>query len=425
MVGKGSSGLGVDPNTGSKERPVFIPPRKRQQTKSEAKKQNYVDHIVSVQQNRPKLSPSNPGLEEELRKSKLIIKNKQPLPQLPGELGVPSAQDTLASTHSASSTQHSQKSARSAGNLNELQNFESISQGTKSTSQRHESSTVTPSSCCYSESSLDAKLSKSQDCLSNRSSSKKRVNIRTSDLPGQARNQRSSPEIANYEDLESGETSVLNTYDQSLERGYQARKEGGGNYLTMTGTIKRGRKKGQSVDLQINISREELEQLNAHAMASDAQKGGSLWCTCSCGTGLHILLISLLCLPFVTVISAVYSFYIGTLTWYNMFNYYCEERTYLHKILVTPLLFVAYPLAIVLCTFGLGIYSGVRQLSLQYSSWVNDITDIEKGFYGWLCGFLHMPDCSPYEVVILTDICVAPQDPQRLHINKPRQELSM
>ncbi|KAH8334698.1 hypothetical protein KR074_003986 [Drosophila pseudoananassae] len=422
MVGKGSSGLGVDTGTGSKERPVFIPPRKRQQTKSEAKKQNYVDHIVSVQQNRPKLSPSNPGLEEELRKTKLIIKNKQPLPQLPGELGVPNAQDTLASTHSASSTQHSQKSARSTSNINELQNFESISQGTKSNSQRHESSTVTPSSCCYSESSLDAKLSKSQDCLSNRSSSKKRVNIRTSDLPGQARNQRSSPDIANYEDLESGETSVLNTYDQSLERNYQARKEG---YLTMTGTIKRGRKKGQSVDLQINISREELEQLNANAMASETDKGGSLCCRCSCGVGLHILLISLLCLPFVTVISGVYSFYIGTLTWYNMFNYYCEERTYLHKILVTPLLFAVYPLVIVLCTFGLGIYSGIRQLSLQYSSWVNDITDIEKGFYGWLCGFLRMPDCSPYEVVILTDICVAPQDPQKLHINKPRQELSM
>ncbi|EDW38354.1 GL12548 [Drosophila persimilis] len=425
MVGKGSSGLSVDMSTGTKERPVFIPPRKRQQTKTEAKKQNYVDHIVSVQQNRPKLSPSNPTLEEELLKSKLIIKNKQPLPQLPGELGVPNAQDTIASTHSASSTQHSNKSARSTTNINELQNFESISQGTKSTSQRHESSTVTPSSCCYSESSLDAKISKSHDCLSNRSSSKKRVNIRTADLPVTARNQRSSPDIANYEDLESGETSVLNTYDHSLER-YQARKAAdGGNYLTMTGTIKRGRKKGQSIDLQINISREELEQLNAHAMANESQKGRSLCCTCSCAIGLHIFLISLLCLPFVTIISAVYSFYIGTLTWYNMFNYYCEEKSYLHKIFVTPLLFLAYPLAIVLCTFGLGLYSGFRQLSLQYSSWVNDITDIEKGFYGWLCGFLHMPDCSPYEVVILTDICVAPQDPQRLHINKPRQELSM
>ncbi|KAL7728594.1 hypothetical protein ACLKA6_012590 [Drosophila palustris] len=231
MVGKSAMSAEVT----TKERPVFIPPRKRQQNKAEAKKQNYVDHIVNVQPNRAKLSPSNPGLEEELLKSKLIIKNKQPLPQLPGELGV-GAQDTIASTHSASSTQHSNKSARSTNNLNELQNFESISQGTKSTSQRHESSTVTPSSCCYSESSLDAKMSKSQDCLSlsNRSSSKKRVNIRTSDLP-HVRSQRASPDIANYEDLESGETSVLNTYDQSLER-YQARKAADGtNYLTMTG----------------------------------------------------------------------------------------------------------------------------------------------------------------------------------------------
>lgn len=67
MVGKGSSGLGGDTSTGSKERPVFIPPRKRQQTKSEAKKQNYVDHIVSVQvkiiqlyQKSPIYSCSNP-----------------------------------------------------------------------------------------------------------------------------------------------------------------------------------------------------------------------------------------------------------------------------------------------------------------------------------------------------------------------------
>lgn len=56
MVGKGSSGLGVDTGTGSKERPVFIPPRKRQQTKSEAKKQNYVDHIVSVQVSKLKIT---------------------------------------------------------------------------------------------------------------------------------------------------------------------------------------------------------------------------------------------------------------------------------------------------------------------------------------------------------------------------------
>lgn len=51
------------------------------------------------------------------------------------------------------------------------------------------------------------------------------------------RSQRASPDITNYEDLESGETSVLNTYDQSLER-YQARKAvDGSNYLTMTGRL--------------------------------------------------------------------------------------------------------------------------------------------------------------------------------------------
>lgn len=46
MVGKGA--LTADVTT-TKERPVFIPPRKRQQNKAEAKKQNYVDHIVNVQ----------------------------------------------------------------------------------------------------------------------------------------------------------------------------------------------------------------------------------------------------------------------------------------------------------------------------------------------------------------------------------------
>lgn len=48
MVGKGGS-MGSAAEALTKERPVFIPPRKRQQNKAEAKKQNYVDHIVNVQ----------------------------------------------------------------------------------------------------------------------------------------------------------------------------------------------------------------------------------------------------------------------------------------------------------------------------------------------------------------------------------------
>ncbi|XP_017466855.1 PREDICTED: uncharacterized protein LOC108359484 [Rhagoletis zephyria] len=390
------------------ERPVFIPPRKRQTSKKVNGAQNYVDHIVNVQ-NRQKLSPSNPALDEDLVKTSLILKNKQPLPQIPG-----------AQVNGDTTDDHStHKSSQSVDNIyeddNELQNFESISQGTKSTN-RHESTTVTPSS--YSESSLDAK---SHDCLSNRSSSKKRVNIRTDPL--HVRSQRESPEIVNYEDLESGETSVLNTDVHSLER-YNTRRSMDSNYLTMTGTIKRGRKKGQSLDLQINISREELEQINAVAAAVQVNKQQNLCCSCTPQTGLHILFLSLVCLPFVTLVSSIYSFYIGTLTWYNMFNYFSEEKSCVYKFFMSPILILAYPVGILVCTLGLGIYAGISQLSLQFNSWLNEIADIEKGFYGWLCSFLHLSDCSPYEVVILTDIRL-PQDVPRVHVNTSTEELSL
>lgn len=338
------------------------------------------------------------------------MKNKQPLPQIP-----------LKSNDDKSVK--SPKSAQSVDNIyvddNELNNFESISQGTKSTI-RHESSTVTPSS--YSESSLDVKLSKSHDCLSNRSGSKKRVNIRT-DL-AQLRSARNSPDPTNYEDLESGETSVLNTYDQSLER-YQGKKSGdSASYLTMTGTIKRGKKKGQSFDLQLNISRDELEKINAVAIKMET-KEHKRCCKCSCNAGFHIFLWSLICLPFVTLVTSIYSFYIGTLTWYNVFNYMHEEKSILMRLLLSPILVAAYPIYIVVCSVGLGIYAGFVQLNFIFSAWCNEIADIEKGFYGWLCSFLHLSDCSPYEVVILTDIREELTQPQRLEITTSNDELTL
>ncbi|XP_023306545.2 uncharacterized protein LOC111688290 [Lucilia cuprina] len=393
-----------------KERPVFIPPRKRQTNKKTNGTQNYVDHIANVQ-NRQKLSPSNNVLEEDLLNTKLLLKNKQPLPQIP--LKNPDDKSI-----------RSPKSAQSVDNIyvddNELNNFESVSQGTKSTN-RHESSTVTPSS--YSESSLDVKLSKSHDCLSNRSGSKKRVNIRT-DL-AQLRSARNSPDQTNYEDLESGETSVLNTYDQSLERYHTKKSTDNGNYLTMTGTIKRGKKKGQSFDLQLNISRDELEKINAVAIKMEAKENKKC-CKCSLSTGLHILLWSLICLPFVTVITSIYSFYIGTITWYNVFNYMHEEKSILIRLLMSPLLVAAYPIYIICCSLGLGIYAGFVQISLKFSTWCNEIADMEKGFYGWLCSFLHLSDCSPYEVVILTDIREELTQPApRLEIQTSNEELTL
>ncbi|XP_053659710.1 uncharacterized protein LOC128708755 [Anopheles marshallii] len=360
---------------GQSEFPVFIPPRKRQ-TGKKSNLGNHIDHIVNIQGTRKEwdLTPER----EDCRRNKrwnseeiIEINNKGPT---------------------------SNGTNEDEDDLNELQNFHPLK----------DSSTVTPSS--ISESSLDRKSSKSAELLTGGSGSKrskKRVNIRT-DLDEIGR-RRSPSAICNYEDLESGETSVLNAdLDQhSLERYNTNRSYASStdNYLTMTGTIKRGRKKGQSIDVQLNISREELEQISKQALAVHGESNRSERSCCTLRTGVHILLLSLICLPFVTFTTGIYSFYMGTVTWYNMFTYFNEERSYCHKLLMSPLLILAYPLGIVLCTVGLALYAGIRQISFHFRTWINEIADIEKGFYGWLCSVLHLSDCSPYEVVILTEIC--------------------
>lgn len=158
---------------------------------------------------------------------------------------------------------------------NELQNFETMSQPSKDCIAN-----LTPRS--YSEeSSLDAKSS--HDCLTTRST-KKRVNIKTDFLL--QRNQRNSPGSTNYDDLESGETSILNGEidKNSLDRFNTIKTD---SYLTMTGTVKRGRKKGQSVDLQLNISRDELEKINAAVVAvENNQQQNNDCCVCTLTTGM-------------------------------------------------------------------------------------------------------------------------------------------
>lgn len=233
---------------------------------------------------------------------------------------------------------------------------------------------------------------------------KKRVNILTTvDHPSSKQKLCSSTiSIENADSTEdSNETNLLNSKNSSL-----ARTRSPDNYLTMTGTIKRGKKKGQCLDVQLNISRDELEKINSTALMMQQEHDNSKksCCVCSLTSGMHILLLSLISLPFVVVITSIYAFYMGTITWYNMFTYFNEEKTYLHKLVMSPLLVIAYPIGILLCTIGLAIYSGIVQISTRFVKWSNEIADIEKGFYGWLCNFLHLSDCSPYEVIILTDL---------------------
>lgn len=325
-------------------------------------------------------------------KTSLILKNKQPLPKIPHEPSM-------------------KKKTASSDNIYDVQG-----QHSSYNRKQHDGNNTNPSKVTYSQNSLDAKLSKSQDCLTTRSI-KKRVNIRTDDLV-MSQMQRSHGNIPrhsnssrdminNYEDVESGIASAVmnsnirasNTVMNSLER-FNTRRSMDSNYLTMTGTIKRGKKKGQSIDLQVNISRDELEKI----IDTEAKRKEEACCVCNLGSGLHVLMLSLLCMPFVCVVTSVYSFYIGTLTWYNMFTYFTEERSYFHKLFLSPLIILLYPFMIILCTFGLGLYAALVQLSVKFSRWWNEVGDIEKGFYGWLCNFLQLSECAPYEVVILTDI---------------------
>uniref|UniRef100_A0A1B6MU36 Transmembrane protein 169 n=1 Tax=Graphocephala atropunctata TaxID=36148 RepID=A0A1B6MU36_9HEMI len=170
--------------------------------------------------------------------------------------------------------------------------------------------------------------------------------------------------------------------------------------LTMTGTIKRGKKAGQNLDIRLNMSREELELLDANIAAKTQQS----WLRCGLMTGPHVIIWSLLCFPFAVLVSSLYSFYMGTLMWYNIFTYVTEEANILWRILLSPFLILFYPLFIILCTISLGVYAGFVQISWFFDTWQKEVTDLEKGFYGWLCSKIRLEDCSPYEVIVLTDI---------------------
>ena len=84
---------------------------------------------------------------------------------------------------------------------------------------------------------------------------------------------------------------------------------------------------------------------------------------------------------------------------------------------MSPCVLLFYPLWIIPVTIGLGVYGGFSQISWYWANWRKELTDPEKGlssfpqptlnislsgFFGWLCNKLSLPDCSPYQVVILT-----------------------
>ncbi|KAJ8385092.1 hypothetical protein AAFF_G00193130 [Aldrovandia affinis] len=179
------------------------------------------------------------------------------------------------------------------------------------------------------------------------------------------------------------------------------------HYVTLTGTITRGKKKGQVVDIHVTLTAKELRELARSKERLDVEYELSTDQKRPCSLGLchgpHVLLWSLSCAPVVFLLSFIISFYYGTLTWYSIFLVYNEERTFWHKITVCPFLIIFYPVLIMAVSLSLGLYAAVVQVSWAFSTWWLAARDLEKGFCGWACGQLGLEDCSPYSVVELLD----------------------
>jgi hypothetical protein len=174
----------------------------------------------------------------------------------------------------------------------------------------------------------------------------------------------------------------------------------GNGYYTMTGTIKRGHKSNQIVEVELKLTQAELDQMTKSTVTIDDKADGS---KCGLRKGFHMLLWTVLFFPLAFISSLCVCFYVGTMCWYNIYLYLSEEKTIWHKMFFCPLLILFYPVLIIVSAFSLGIFAAVKQLSWFLSSWLKEIKDFDKGFYGALCNKLGIPECAPYEVVIVDD----------------------
>ena len=166
--------------------------------------------------------------------------------------------------------------------------------------------------------------------------------------------------------------------------------------VTFTGTVKIGQCQGQQVKVQLEMTDDELTKLNQ----SESEKSE---CVFTKDKGPHIFLLSIVFMPFSFISSLFMSFYLGTLTWYNAIVYFSEERTFCHKVLLCPVLIITFPFTICLTALGIALYSCIIQLSWFMDHWCSQIRDFEKGFYGCVCDLFNLPQCSPYDIVVLNE----------------------
>lgn len=174
------------------------------------------------------------------------------------------------------------------------------------------------------------------------------------------------------------------------------------HFVTLTGTVARGYQAGQVVDVQLQISRDELRKLTLERETKEEKlKYKSSPCSWGLHSGLHIVFLSIICIPLALLVSLGYSFYIGCNTWYNIYLYFSEEKTIWHKVSICPVLILTFPFTVGLSSLIISLYASIKQISWNFYKWLQEFQDYEKGFYGWFCNWIGLHQCCPYEVVIL------------------------
>ncbi|KAK3105928.1 hypothetical protein FSP39_008737 [Pinctada imbricata] len=146
---------------------------------------------------------------------------------------------------------------------------------------------------------------------------------------------------------------------------------------------------------------EEVEVIEfTHTEIMDFNTNGKRKC-CGPLNGPHIVLFTIFCLPAALFISLFGAFYYGALTWYNLLTYVSEEKRIWHKIFISPIIILSFPVTVGLTALIISVCSAFVQISWSFTRWREVILDVDKGFYGWLCDKLSVPMCSPYDSVII------------------------
>ena len=81
------------------------------------------------------------------------------------------------------------------------------------------------------------------------------------------------------------------------------------------------------------------------------------------------------------------------------FTSFLHLQSHNSQVFVSPCVLLLYPVWILPVTLFLGLYGGLSQVSWSGASWRKELSDPEKGFYGWVCNRLDLADCSPYQVI--------------------------